>query len=324
MFIRQAGHVMKVGVPALVAAFGDFGAALDSGPRGGRGSSRFFLLVLATIAVADVARGRPALVDPAGARAAGRAIRSRLGASLPGRARGTGTDRWRRGAARLAGLSRRGPSLVQRRHSPGRLRRCLVARHRLLAPLRVRLPADRPAGSAGGAAVRHERRRSMANAPPGLAARPDRRPVAGSQLRARRLAGAGRRRCGLADPRGPRRALDPAGVHRALARRGEALAGRPGPSGAVERLSRQALGSGCQHSVRRPDCDPDLRRGHRASQRAERRSADPEPHHRHPDVRDAAAGGGAAPRQPARRISRRPTTANGCPTSWRAAREFSS
>jgi len=52
LFIRQAGHVMKVGVPALVAAFGDFGAALDNGPRGGRGSSRFFLLVLATIAVA--------------------------------------------------------------------------------------------------------------------------------------------------------------------------------------------------------------------------------------------------------------------------------
>src|SRR5262249_23649924 len=34
LFIRQAGHVMSVGIPALITTLGDFGTALDNGPRG--------------------------------------------------------------------------------------------------------------------------------------------------------------------------------------------------------------------------------------------------------------------------------------------------
>jgi len=52
LFVRQAGHVMSVGVPALATAFDDFGTALDNSPRGGPGRLRFFLLILATAVVA--------------------------------------------------------------------------------------------------------------------------------------------------------------------------------------------------------------------------------------------------------------------------------
>ena len=34
LFVRQAGHVVSVGVPALITTFVDFGAALDSGQVG--------------------------------------------------------------------------------------------------------------------------------------------------------------------------------------------------------------------------------------------------------------------------------------------------
>jgi small-conductance mechanosensitive channel len=52
LFIRQAGHVMSVGVPALVTALVNFAAALDNGSRGGLERSGFLLLILATAAVA--------------------------------------------------------------------------------------------------------------------------------------------------------------------------------------------------------------------------------------------------------------------------------
>jgi moderate conductance mechanosensitive channel len=52
LFIRQAGHVMGVGIPALITALGDFGAALDNAPRGGLARSGFFVLILLTSAVA--------------------------------------------------------------------------------------------------------------------------------------------------------------------------------------------------------------------------------------------------------------------------------
>jgi small-conductance mechanosensitive channel len=52
LFFRQAGHVMSVGVPALITSFDDFGTALDNSPRGGRGRFRFFLFILATAVAA--------------------------------------------------------------------------------------------------------------------------------------------------------------------------------------------------------------------------------------------------------------------------------
>src|SRR5262249_21685607 len=52
LFIRQAGRVMSVGIPALVTAFKELGTALDNGSAGGLGRSSFLLLLLATAAVA--------------------------------------------------------------------------------------------------------------------------------------------------------------------------------------------------------------------------------------------------------------------------------
>ncbi len=52
LFVRKAGHVMQVGVPALFDALADFGRALDDETPGGLGRSRFLLLVLATAVVA--------------------------------------------------------------------------------------------------------------------------------------------------------------------------------------------------------------------------------------------------------------------------------
>ena len=52
LFFRQAGHVMSVGVPALITSFDDFGTALNNSPRGGLGRFRFFLLILATVVAA--------------------------------------------------------------------------------------------------------------------------------------------------------------------------------------------------------------------------------------------------------------------------------
>jgi small-conductance mechanosensitive channel len=52
LFVRQAGHVMSVGIPAFFTALAEFATALDSSSRGGLGRSRFLLLLLATAAVA--------------------------------------------------------------------------------------------------------------------------------------------------------------------------------------------------------------------------------------------------------------------------------
>jgi len=52
LFLRQAGHVMSVGVPALINTLVDFGGALDDRAHGGLGATRFLLLLLATAAVA--------------------------------------------------------------------------------------------------------------------------------------------------------------------------------------------------------------------------------------------------------------------------------
>ena len=75
LFLRQAGHVVSVGIPALITAFVDFGAALDSGEHGGLRRSRFFLLILTTAVVAVALEAALRwLTSPAHARLAAQSV----------------------------------------------------------------------------------------------------------------------------------------------------------------------------------------------------------------------------------------------------------
>jgi len=52
LFILQASNVLQKGVPDLGRALATFGAALDNGPRSGRGATTFLMLLLGTAATA--------------------------------------------------------------------------------------------------------------------------------------------------------------------------------------------------------------------------------------------------------------------------------